>query len=149
MKNEIRVNAIEDKVDDFIVCLNVDQEVKYVQKLPDKMSWNDLIYILNSFLKKADKEQAQYLKYMNSFKNKNIKVVAEYFNKTAYVIALWEMLDKQLNLTQKLDDLIDFRKMFGTVIGTMLEMMDRKAIKALIEFVIIPVLTGLLFKKGQ
>lgn len=137
------------KTDDFIVCLNVDQELKYVQKLPDKMSWNDLIYILNSFLKKADKEQASYLKYMNSFKSKNIKVVAEDFDKTAYVIALWEMLDRQLNITQKLDDLIDFRKMFGTVIGTMLEIMDKKAIKALIQFVILPVLTGLIFKKGN
>lgn len=65
--------------------------------------------------------------------------------KTEFVMAIWHYYDGQYNLTKKFDDLVDFRKIVGTVIGTVVEMWDEKIMVMMVEKLLIPFLVGKLF----
>jgi len=65
--------------------------------------------------------------------------------KSLLVMALWDYYDKKYNLVQRIDDLVDFRKFLGTMIGTVIEQFDSAAIRGIIERIIIPTMVGLIF----
>lgn len=64
-----------------------------------------------------------------------------------YIMALFDSLDAQYHLVDKLDKLIDFKKIFGSVIGTVIEKVDSAMIRALVKYVIIPVIISFISPK--
>jgi len=64
-----------------------------------------------------------------------------------YIMALFDSLDKQYKLIQKLDDLIDFQKIFGSFFGGILEKVDQAALRAIVKYIVVPLLVGIFVKR--
>lgn len=65
--------------------------------------------------------------------------------KKAFAMEVWEHYDEKYHLTEKLDNLIDFKKILGTAIGTVIEQFDSKVIVMIVEKILIPLLVARLF----
>ena len=65
--------------------------------------------------------------------------------KRELVLEIWKFYEKKYDLVKQLDLAIDFRKLFGALIGGVVEKFDDNAISLLIEKVIIPVLCGRIY----
>lgn len=69
--------------------------------------------------------------------------------KLELVMEMWDWHDQEYGLVKKLDELVDFRKIFGTIVGNIAEIWDAKAIRGLIENFAIPQLVKLLYPHGR
>jgi hypothetical protein len=69
--------------------------------------------------------------------------------KKLFALALWDHYDKKYKLVENIDSEIDLTKSFGKFIGGILEKIDGNIIRFLIENIIIPVVTKLIFKEGN
>ncbi len=65
--------------------------------------------------------------------------------KLELVMEIWDHYDSKFQLVQNLDDLVDFRQIFGMLIGSVVERFDSAIIRALVERLIIPVLVSTIF----
>jgi len=70
-------------------------------------------------------------------------------DKTELVMFIWKFYDTEYDITQKLDGLIDFKKIFGSAIGSIIEMFDEKVLVKIVELIIIPLLVAKLFPHKQ
>ena len=70
-------------------------------------------------------------------------------NKLALAMQIWNHFDEQYKLIQALDNLIDLRKILGSVIGTVAEIWDAKILEAVIESILIPAMVSILFPKKE
>lgn len=57
-----------------------------------------------------------------------------------YLMTIFDSLDAQFGLIEKLDDLIDFKKIFGGFFGGIIEKTDKMFIRALLKYVIFPLI---------
>ena len=69
--------------------------------------------------------------------------------KLEIVMEMWDFYDEEYGLIQKIDDLINFKKMLGIAIGTVVEIWDGKALRYLIEQFAIPQLVKIIFPNGR
>lgn len=63
----------------------------------------------------------------------------------ALTLEIWNYYESKYDLINKIDDAVDFRKIFGTAVGTIVEQFDGKGIEMLIEKLIIPMLIAQLY----
>jgi len=67
--------------------------------------------------------------------------------KLQLVMEIWDYYDTEYQLVEQLDDMVDFKKLLGSMLGTIVEQFDSTVIRAIVEQVIIPILVGQLFPK--
>lgn len=70
-------------------------------------------------------------------------------SKLELVMEMWNYYDEKYGLINQLDELIDFRKMLGMVVGGVVEVWDSRAMRYLVEHVLIPQLVKLVFPNGR
>ena len=58
---------------------------------------------------------------------------------------IWDYYDSKYRLIDTMDNLVDFRQIFGVLIGSIVEKFDSTVIRALIEKLVIPILVSKLF----
>ncbi len=59
-----------------------------------------------------------------------------------YLMSLFDSLDAQYKLIERLDELIDFKKIFGGFFGGLVEKVDRMFIRAIIKYIIFPLVVS-------
>lgn len=59
-----------------------------------------------------------------------------------YLMSLFDSLDAQYKLIERLDELIDFKKIFGSFFGGLVEKVDRMFIRAIIKYIIFPLVVS-------
>ncbi len=59
-----------------------------------------------------------------------------------YLMSLFDSLDAQYKLIERLDELIDFKKIFGSFFGGLVEKVDRMFIRAIIKYIIFPLVAS-------
>jgi len=59
-----------------------------------------------------------------------------------YLMSLFDSLDAQYKLIERLDELIDFKKIFGGFFGGLVEKVDRMFIRAIIKYIIFPLVAS-------
>ena len=69
--------------------------------------------------------------------------------KLEIVMEMWDFYDAEYHLIDKIDELVDFKKMLGIAIGTVIEIWDGKALRYLIENFAIPELVKIIFPNGR
>ena len=67
--------------------------------------------------------------------------------KSEIVMEIWDFYDAEYELIQKL--LVDFKKMLGLAVGSVIEIWDSKALRYLIENLAVPQLVKLVFPNGR
>lgn len=66
-------------------------------------------------------------------------------DKRKLVMGVWNYYNEAYELTKKVDKLVDFRKILGGFIGGIVEQFDERAVDAIVKWVIIPALVGVIF----
>ena len=66
-------------------------------------------------------------------------------DKLQLVMEIWDYYDSKYRLIDTMDNLVDFRQIFGVLIGSIVEKFDSTVIRALIEKLVIPILVSKLF----
>lgn len=91
-------------------------------------------------------------KELTTFLKAGVEVAESLFNysgagskKSEIVMSMWDHYDQEFNLVEKLDEMIDLKKFFGTFVGSMLETIDSKAIRGVIEYIVIPSIVKVVF----
>lgn len=64
-----------------------------------------------------------------------------------YLMSLFDSLDAQYKLIERLDELIDFKKIFGSFFGGLVEKVDRMFIRAIIKYIIFPLVASFFSRK--
>lgn len=59
-----------------------------------------------------------------------------------YLMNLFDSLDAQYKLIERLDELIDFKKIFGGFFGGIIEKVDRLFVRAIIKYIIFPLVVS-------
>ena len=59
-----------------------------------------------------------------------------------YLMSLFDSLDAQYKLIERLDELIDFKKIFGSFFGGLVEKVDQMFIRAIIKYIIFPLVAS-------
>ena len=59
-----------------------------------------------------------------------------------YLMSLFDSLDAQYKLIERLDELIDFKKIFGGFFGGLVEKVDRMFIRAIIKYITFPLVVS-------
>lgn len=59
-----------------------------------------------------------------------------------YLMSLFDSLDAQYKLIERLDELIDFKKIFGGFFGGLVEKVDQMFIRAIIKYIIFPLVVS-------
>ena len=59
-----------------------------------------------------------------------------------YLMSLFDSLDAQYKLIERLDELIDFKKIFGGFFGGLVEKVDRLFVRAIIKYIIFPLVVS-------
>jgi hypothetical protein len=60
-----------------------------------------------------------------------------------YIMFVFDSLDAKYHLLEKLDALIDFKKIFGSFFGGMIEKVDSAALRAVVKYIIVPLLLSI------
>ena len=100
----------------------------------------DIGYIVTSLVFKAQVTQ-DYL-------DKEKTLSKDSFDSEGFVYALWLTLDEKFKIVDKLCSVIDFSKIFGAW-GAPLDLVKKRAICALIRYIIIPAICGLFKLVGK
>lgn len=64
-----------------------------------------------------------------------------------YLMSIFDSLDEQYHLIEKLDELIDFKKIFGKFLGSLVEKIDTSFIRAIIKYIIFPLILSFFSRK--
>jgi hypothetical protein len=123
-------------------------EGDYLSSINRPLTWGDIGLTIKNFVNRSNDEAEIRTAYI--VKDKKIigrqKVLD--FDKEDFVQKLWDALNLQFKIVNKIKELINFTRMFGPL-GAVLDLIKGKAINGIIKYILIPVLVGLFTKKQQ
>ncbi len=111
----------------------LEEEIEFLNN-KDNLSLSDVGYVIVSLTIKAatTKEVLYHAKVLEKGD----------FDSEGFIYSLWLTLDEKFKIVDKLCDIINFSKIFGAW-GAPLDLVKKKAIRALIRYIIIPMICGL------
>ncbi len=115
------------------------EEINYLGG-QENYNLGDVGYIVTSLVFKAQITQDHL--------DKEKILTRDNFDSEGFVYSLWLTLDEKFKIVDKLCSVIDFSKIFGAW-GAPLDLIKKKAIRALIRYVIIPAICGLFKVAGK
>jgi hypothetical protein len=115
------------------------EEINYLEG-QENYNLGDVGYIVTSLVFKAQITQ--------DCLDKEKILARDNFDSDGFVYALWLTLDEKFKIVDKLCSVIDFSKIFGAW-GAPLDLVKKRAIRALIRYVIIPAICGLFKLVGK
>jgi hypothetical protein len=119
--------------------LMLEEEYGFLDKKED-VSLSDVGYIIISLALKTSATK--------KILDKEKVIAKDNFDSEGFVYSLWLTLDEKFKIIDKLCSVINFSKIFGAW-GAPLDLVKKKAIRALIRYVIIPVICGLFKEKEK
>jgi hypothetical protein len=115
------------------------EEIVYLQG-KESFDVGDLGYIVTTLTFKANVTQ--------TLMDKEKILSKDNFDSEGFIYSLWLTLDEKFKIVDKLCSVIDFSKIFGAW-GAPLDLIKKKAIRALIRYIIIPAICGLFKVVGK
>jgi hypothetical protein len=119
--------------------LMLEEEYGFLDKKED-VNLSDVGYIIISLALKTSATK--------KILDKEKVIAKDNFDSEGFVYSLWLTLDEKFKIIDKLCSVINFSKIFGAW-GAPLDLVKKKAIRALIRYVIIPVICGLFKEKEK
>lgn len=107
------------------------------EEVKKETSWGSMAEIFTSITVLGNLE----LKEMKGLKAQTEENVID------YLMSLFDSLDNQYKLIERLDELIDFKKIFGSFFGGIVEKIDRMFIRAIIKYIIFPLVVSFFSRK--